>query len=140
MSTRSNIGILEKDKTVRMIYCHFDGYLSWVGKILLEHYTDESKVRELIALGDISSLCENVAPPPGMKHTYDTPIKNVAVAYYRDRGEPFEASSREYFTIEDARLYMQEYLYLFDVARNKWFFTDGKIGLVELTEELCKED
>jgi hypothetical protein len=56
MSTRSRIGILNDDRSVTSIYCHFDGYPSGVGAILVAHYHDTVKVRELISLGDISSL------------------------------------------------------------------------------------
>jgi hypothetical protein len=56
MATRSRIGIMNTDGTIESVYCHFDGYLTGVGRILYEHYKDEDKVRELINLGDMSSL------------------------------------------------------------------------------------
>jgi len=34
MATRSRIAIENQDGTVTSIYCHFDGYLSGVGKLL----------------------------------------------------------------------------------------------------------
>jgi hypothetical protein len=71
MSTRSRIAIENQDGTVDSIYCHFDGYLSGVGKTLFNHY-DQEKLEKLLELGDISSLGES---------TIDT------VAYCRDRGE-----------------------------------------------------
>jgi len=71
MSTRSRIAIENQDGTVDSIYCHFDGYLSGVGKTLFNHY-DKEKLEKLIELGDISSLGES---------TINT------VAYCRDRGE-----------------------------------------------------
>jgi hypothetical protein len=71
MATRSRIAIENQDGTVDSIYCHFDGYISGVGKKLFEHY-DQEKLEKLLELGDISSLGES---------TIDT------VAYCRDRGE-----------------------------------------------------
>ena len=71
MATRSRIAIENQDGTVDSIYCHFDGYLSGVGKTLFNHY-DQEKLEKLLELGDISSLGES---------TIDT------VAYCRDRGE-----------------------------------------------------
>jgi hypothetical protein len=71
MATRSRIAIENQDGTVDSIYCHFDGYISSVGKTLFNHY-DQEKLRKLIELGDISVLGES---------TIDT------VAYCRDRGE-----------------------------------------------------
>lgn len=56
MSTRSAIGITNEDGTVFGIYCHWDGYLEGVGKTLFENYNSGIKVRDLMALGDISSL------------------------------------------------------------------------------------
>jgi len=71
LATRSRIAIENQDGTVTSIYCHFDGYLSGVGKTLFEHY-DREKTEKLIELGAISVLKES---------TLDT------IAYHRDRGE-----------------------------------------------------
>jgi hypothetical protein len=71
MATRSRIAIENEDGSVKSIYCHFDGYLSGVGKTLFNHY-DKEKLEKLIELGDISSL---EASPES------------TVAYCRDRGE-----------------------------------------------------
>ena len=59
MSARSTIAILEND-TIKSIYCHWDGYLTSVGRTLFHHYSDPAKVRALITLGDISSLGPNL--------------------------------------------------------------------------------
>ena len=71
MATRSVIAKLD-DKGVQAIYCHSDGYLSNNGKILDKNYTDCSKINELLADGDISSLKDTIK---------DT------IFYNRDRGE-----------------------------------------------------
>jgi len=55
MSTRSNIAYDTGD-SVRVVYCHSDGYLDYNGRILFEYYNSEEKARELINLGDFSSL------------------------------------------------------------------------------------
>ena len=55
MGTRSTIGVLNTDGSVTAVYCHWDGYPEHNGKILMENYTTEEKVRELIGLGSISS-------------------------------------------------------------------------------------
>jgi hypothetical protein len=82
MATRSRIAIETESGTVKSIYCHFDGYVSGVGKTLFNHY-DKEKLEKLIELGDISSLGES---------TENT------VAYWRDRGEDFH--STDYLNIE----------------------------------------
>ena len=111
MSTRGRIGIAREDGKVESIYCHHDSYISGVGATLLEHYTDPEKVKALIALGNISSLYENIEPDPvggkyrdwredfdspnaikdaNGKHSFDRPQMDVVVAYHRDRGENWE--------------------------------------------------
>lgn len=81
MGTRSTIAIQNEDGTVTGIYCHWDGYTSNNGRILQENYTTEAAVRELIALGDLSSLGETV----GVKHDFDTRADGQCKAYGRDR-------------------------------------------------------
>ena len=57
MATRSRIGILNEEKmTVDSIYCHWDGYLEHVGRILHVHWKSTEDVRRLIELGDITSI------------------------------------------------------------------------------------
>ena len=56
MGTRSTIALEFADGTVQQVYCHWDGYLDNNGRILQEHYSDPFKLRDLIDLGDISSL------------------------------------------------------------------------------------
>jgi len=48
MATTSRIAILNFDGSVDSIYCHYDGYPSHNGKILLKYYNDEMKIRKLI--------------------------------------------------------------------------------------------
>ena len=56
MGTRSTIALEYADGSVGQVYCHWDGYLSNNGQILLKHYQDPFKVRELLDEGDMSSL------------------------------------------------------------------------------------
>lgn len=82
MGTRSFIAINENN-TFKGIYCHWDGYLEHNGKILTQHYTDINKIRELINLGDLSTLAEEI----GTKHNFDAKPKNECNFYGRDREE-----------------------------------------------------
>ena len=50
MATRAFIGMVKGDE-YHHIYCHFDGHVGGVGKILQEHYRTEEKVQALINLG-----------------------------------------------------------------------------------------
>ena len=97
MATRSTIALEFADGTVQQVYCHWDGYLDNNGTILLNNYSDPFKLRELIDLGDISSLGPNI----GEAHEFDCPHKygtpeyaawteakrEVTTFYGRDRGE-----------------------------------------------------
>jgi hypothetical protein len=85
MGTRSRIGVMHGDKC-KSVYCHWDGYLGYNGKMLQEHY-DSSKANFLVALGDLSSLCLEVEIPEGVEHSFDKPAGNITVFYGRDRGE-----------------------------------------------------
>ena len=93
MGTRSRIAVMHGDKC-KSVYCHWDGYPDYVGRILLNHY-DSAKANQLVALGDISSL----GPEIGEEHPFsrfDTDISdaawesrygNMTTFYGRDRGE-----------------------------------------------------
>jgi hypothetical protein len=87
MATRSRIAIEKEDGTVESIYCHWDGYPEYNGRILVENYKDHEKVQALIDLGAISSLAPNVEADPDTRHTFNDPVGGVVVAYGRDRGE-----------------------------------------------------
>lgn len=83
MATRSTIAIERNDGTVAQIYCHWDGYLSHNGEILLNSYKTPEKIEQLIALGDLCSL----NPEIGEKHDFNEPNREWCTAFQRDRGE-----------------------------------------------------
>jgi len=142
MATRSNIAIVNEDKSITSIYCHWDGYPEYVGKILLNHYTKPSVINKLISLGNLSQLCENIDPTPTIDyHTFDNPQINVCVAYGRDRGE----KNQEAIVFEDLGEFedstknsWSDYQYLFD--NNKWSYrnVNNTLGWNYLTSEVCE--
>ena len=83
MATRSRIAVMHGEKC-KSVYCHFDGYISGVGKTLLEHY-DSAKANQLVALGDISVLAPTVEVPTGSTHSWEFPEKHITLFYGRDR-------------------------------------------------------
>ena len=117
MSTNSTINILNEDGTVDSIYCHWDGYLEFNGKLLQQHYTSEAKVRELISNGDLSILGSEI----GEAHDFDYRYKNDGekepgtdnwcMYFGRDRGE----RNVDYQTLANADMVKgsQQYNYLF---------------------------
>lgn len=112
MSTRSNIGVRNTDGTIDYIYCHFDGYPEGVGKKLISSYQDMDRVNELMKLGDLSSLGEEI----GEKSVFDnylTRARNWCLAYGRDRGE--EGVSVSTTTLENLLSNSTiDYTYIFD--------------------------
>lgn len=98
MGTRANICIKMHDERVIQTKVNWDGYLSHVGKILLEHYRETDKVYDLINGGEIRYLDQ-------------TDNGDIEVEYYDDDSQ---------FPIE-TKLYADEYYnYIFDVMTKKW--------------------
>lgn len=139
MGTRSMIAIQNPySKDVRAVYCHWDGYLEHNGSLLQKHYSNSSKVNNLIALGDLSSL----RPEIGEKHTfsrldstlpeaeYEALYGNMCTFYTRDRGE--DAPFKVFPTLAKAQDYFEgswcEYLYVYkykksdDYQSGEWHF------------------
>jgi hypothetical protein len=124
------------NKTVRAVYCHWDGYLEHNGSILNKHYSASPKVNNLIALGDVSSL----RPEIGEKHAfsklevpmdgdaYDKLYGNMTTFYTRDRGEdtPFKVfptlkAAEEHYTWSDY-FYCFKYSKADDYQSGEWHY------------------
>ena len=128
MSTHSIIAYKTPEGKYRGIYCQFDGYPSHNGKILKEHYTDPDKIKQLIDLGNLSSLEANVHPK-GSNHNYRTPEKGVCVYYVRDRGDDWEDEK----PVEDDNLqefleYLPDVPYLYLFENGKWLCNNVEMG------------
>lgn len=108
MSTRSNIAIERKNKTVEVVYCHWDGYLSNNGQILLDNYKDIDKINNLILKGDISSLGENIE---GCNFYED---ENYSARFFE--------SLDEYLKQVDTLCI--EYIYIFSESEGKWYYIE----------------
>ena len=94
MGTRSRIGVMHGNK-VKRIYCHWDGYLHFNGRILQESY-DSARANQLIALGNLSSLRAEIGEkhafskfelPTEEVEAFETLTENWCTFYGRDRGE-----------------------------------------------------
>lgn len=140
MATRSTISILKKNGEVRSVYCHWDGYPSNNGVILLVHYEEPKKVNQLFKLGDISSLGKHISPVEGE----ETPEDKVTQFYGRDRNEK-NVSAKKFANLEEyaTKADFQEYDYLFDETKKKWFLYDPheyKLKDLSVAVEEVKED
>lgn len=131
MSTRARIGIKNQDNTITSVYCHNDGYIEHVGNILKTNYYTENNIREIMQLGDLSALYENINPT--MKHDFEQPQKNVCVFYGRDRGDKNTKAE----THNDLKTYLEqadqgnaEFVYLFQ--NEQWFVSKNMKTLKKL--------
>lgn len=130
MSTRGHVAIKENGK-YRYIYNHHDSYIDGLGITLYQHYKDVNKVRELIALGNTSSIGSTVEE--GGSKTYrehlDKPLEERGtVAAFRDINRWEDCS--EHCEWEEEKPIETEYLsdvlgqdftYIFDVEENRWY-------------------
>jgi hypothetical protein len=103
MATRSLIGMNLDNGITKIIYCHWDGYPSHVGELLVCDYNTPALITELMELGDLSSLDATPA---------------TCTAYHRDRNEPWGAvEPRDINTSEldaVAKDYGVDYVYIYN--------------------------
>lgn len=112
MSTRSWIGIKQKDQSLNLVYCHYDGYIEHNGLLLQNHYQTIDKIKQLIKNGSIRILNETVE----------------STEYFD------EQNFIQYKSIDDLKqdmmtnkhLIVIEYFYYFDVEVNTWFVGEIK--------------
>ena len=143
MSTRSYICMEVGDNRYKTIYCHFDGYLDYNGKMLTEYYNDRARVEKLLELGDLSILREKIDPAPDRHHGFDfnEQQKDVSVFYGRDRGD--EGAAARIMTMEelDDPENWTEYVYIFNRDGQWKYFESGQSwkGLRDVREDLGLE-
>jgi len=130
MSTNSRIAVMH-GTVCKSIYCHWDGYLHFNGRILQESY-DSSKANHLVALGDLSSLRATIGEkhafsqfevPTEEVEAYKTLTENMCTFYGRDRGEKHTehkvAVNFETF-LEQCNMSGAEYYYIMEDGQ--WYY------------------
>jgi hypothetical protein len=115
MSTRSAI-IRKTEDGYEGVYCHFDGHIDSVGKRLYDFYNHPEQVKELLALGDLSSLGET------LKST---------IAYHRDRNEDFALHQGKTVKEVEDQIGHNGYVYVYD-----GFWTVNGVPLSEKLAEI----
>jgi len=126
MGTRSRVAVMHGD-VCKSVYCHYDGYLDYTGRILQEHY-DSTRANLLVSMGDNS----------GVKESVDE------MNFYKDRGEEdvgYQVAHTFEEFLEQVDLCCGEYYYV--MRDGVWYAgcvyeTQGLIkgGLVPLSEAL----
>lgn len=100
--TRSRIGLLQDDGTVKSVYIHWDGYWDGVGKDV-QDLTSIQDIEDRLELGDSSTVFDG---------------------FYKDRGEEnvdaiISSSLIDY--LKDTEECWGEFAYIFDPRTNKWY-------------------
>ena len=150
MATRSTIALEFADGTVQQVYCHWDGYLDHNGKILFENYKDPFKLRDLIDLGDISSLGPNI----GEQHSFEIPgtygspeyvaeserRQQITTFYGRDRNETGVGAKtfKDFADYKDNHQY-EEYEYILRKDGN-WYVSQYGRPYELLKEALVRQE
>ena len=128
MSTRARIGIELSDGSILSAYHHWDGYESWLGRILNTHYNSYEKAAELIDGGDMSCAWTNER---WSNDLLDRHREEYGPNYYSYRGEDspprLDADLAEYLLPDNS----EEYAYVFRngewVCYNMHQFDDSKL-------------
>ena len=133
MSHRAVVGVTnlkwEVDNSITYVYLHHGGP-DWSGKLLLEHFNYKARAENLVIMGDLFCLGEDLAK---------------VQAYCQDRGKdwesvkPFTCKQEEFSKIESGHY---EFVYIFDDG--KWRFGELdwrsrlRIPKRELTAEIVE--
>jgi hypothetical protein len=130
MATRSRIGIELSDGSILSAYHHWDGYESWLGRILRTHYNSKELAAELIDGGDMSLCWTDERWDASADGSYGP-------QYYSQRGDDcpprLDADLCEFLLPDNS----EEYSYLYRngewVCYNMHEFNDSKLPeLVEI--------
>ena len=152
MSTRSIIGKVEKDGTIKHIYCHWDGYPSNNGAILVGHWNDSEKIDALLQLGSLSKLGFVI----GSKHPFERysdvyskdgreaaeklpeKIEEWCVSHKRDRGDDCDTQTSSDIDkfVKDIEGSFAEWVYLWEDGQ--WMFS--RINNIENRKPLTREE
>ena len=115
MGTRSLIGKQLKDGSILGVYCHYDGYPEYNGRMLRDHFDTAAKVDKLIDGGDMSCTWTNAG-------WNNETLPEMGPLYYTARNESIESNAPRY----DESIFdflekenNEEYAYIWTV-NNKW--------------------
>lgn len=121
MATASTITMRLPEAQVLFIStcARWNGSPKLTGAMLQKHYADPEKVEQLISLGELSIVCQEVGDPTGVAgHTFGTPLPNTTLAYHRDRGDEFAppgtGDTASEAIVDGPGGEYEEYNYLFD--------------------------
>ena len=116
MGTRSRIGIQLQDESILSVYCHYDGYPVFNGRVLRDNFDTVEKVKELIDGGDMSCTWTNSG-------WGNETLPETGALYYTMRNETLESNApRLDKDMEEFFSDGEEYSYIF--RNGNWFAYD----------------
>ncbi len=121
MSTRSRIGYVGDDGKYYTAYCHFDGYPSYTGKVLITAYNDIDKIKSLVGNGDFRGIVESIED---IQYYPDTDNKPTVFESFNELIDYMNRSDQEYLYIYENN----EWVY-YTVHNSEYKF--NYMGLVE---------
>lgn len=112
MSTHSNIAV-KTNKGYETIYCHNDGYPSYMYPMLRDWYGTQERAEALISFGDASVIDKRLVPSQDSGHSFDNREQEVCIFYHRDRGDAWEGMAPVAYAKEKL-LNGGSYVYIFE--------------------------
>jgi len=109
MGTRSNIAYQKPNGKVVVMYCHYDGYPEYNGKILGKHYNNRAKAHALVDNGYQSSLKPTI-------------IESNEGRVHQDPPETYHSLHSYLMNLKDS--WDIEWVYLF--KNNNWYVAETK--------------
>lgn len=104
----------KEDGTLKGSYFHFDGYVEYMGVMLLRHYNSYDKAKALVDFSPANS---------GLKESLEKMAKECVA--YKDAGEHYNYADLDSLIrkLKSGKHSFIEFVYLFDSASNSWVFT-----------------
>ena len=127
MSTRSMIAVQDADGACYAVYCHFDGYVSHMGDMLVCNFNSMEKAADLVNEGELRSIMPS---EDGVKLThFEEDFEKREIEYYNNVEEMlnlFKSSDREYIYLWDDEVEAWKYRSIHweyeDKNVNEWKF------------------
>jgi hypothetical protein len=116
------IAIQDADGSCYAVYCHFDGYVSHMGDMLVRHFNSDEKAADLVNEGEVRSI-EISAENEVVLEYFKADFEKREIEYYDtvvDMLNAFQNSDREYLYIWDGDI--ETWLY-----RKNIYTSNGKM-------------
>ena len=97
MGTRSRVGVMH-GTVCKSVYCHYDGYLEYTGKLLLANY-DSAKANELVSRGDNSGIQKTLDVMNFYGERGETVVEWLVAQTFEEFLEQVEGNGCEYYYI-----------------------------------------